>query len=163
MVYRGITMTKLTRKQNRNRILEHDSGEGGWTFIETLIVIGIILILTSSVGFMAVKYLDKAKSVTARSQIETFALALDAYYLDCGTYPSAEQGLNALWEKPSSSDSDGWNGPYLGKAIPKDPWGGDYAYIVPGENGLPFGIRSFGRDGKEGGEGYDADICSWKF
>ena len=78
----------------------HDDPEGGWTFIETIVVIGIILILTSSVGFMAFRYLEKAKVVSARSQIETLALALDAYYLDCGRYPTAEQGLSALWEKP---------------------------------------------------------------
>lgn len=137
--------------------------EGGWTFIETLIVIGIILILTSSVGFMAVRYLDKAKIVTARSQIETFALALDAYYLDCGSYPSSDQGLASLWEKPSAAPQpDGWMGPYVNKPIPNDPWGNPYAYVVPGSGGLPFGIRSFGADGKEGGEANDADISSWE-
>lgn len=137
--------------------------EGGWTFIETIIVIGIILILTSSVGFMAVKYLDRARSVTARSQVETLALALDSYMLDCGEYPTEEEGLSVLWEKPTSSgNSSKWNGPYLGKPVPKDPWGHDYEYSVPGENGLPFGIRSNGADGVVGGEGNNADITSWE-
>jgi general secretion pathway protein G len=135
--------------------------EGGWTFIETLIVIGIIMILTSSVGFTAVKYLDRAKAVTARSQIETFGLALDAYFFDCGHYPPDVQGLNALWERPDT-EALSWNGPYINKPVPNDPWGNGYEYIIPGYNDMPYGIRCFGRDGKEGGEGNDADICSWE-
>jgi len=147
----------------RRRKTDRDDPEGGWTFIETIVVIGIILILTSSVGFMAFRYLEKAKTVSARSQIETFALALDAYYLDCGRYPSAEQGLSALWEKPVLEPAPAaWNGPYLNKKIPADPWGGSYEYTAPGQNGLPFGIRSLGADGREGGEGNDADVASWE-
>ncbi len=131
---------------------------GGWTFVETLIVIGIILILTSAVGFMAFKYIDQAKQATAKSQIETFALALSAYYIDCKGYPDAQTGLNALWEKPAGAE--GWNGPYVAKAIPKDPWGHDYILKIPGPNGLPFEIISLGADGAEGGTGNDADISS---
>ena len=152
-------MMKDINTENVREKRERDP-EGGWTFIETLIVIGIIMILTSSVGFMAVKYLDKARTVTARSQIETFSLAMDSYYLDCGNYPSAEEGLSALWNKPANA-ATGWNGPYLNKPIPKDPWGNDYIYVIPGENGLPFGIRSNGGDGKEGGEGNATDVVSW--
>lgn len=137
--------------------------QGGWTFIETLIVIGIILILTSSVGFTAVKYLDKAKAVTARSQIETFSLGMDAYFFDCGSYPPDIHGLDALWKKPDSGvPADSWNGPYINKPVPRDPWDNEYEYIIPGYNDMPYGIRSFGRDGKEGGTGNDADICSWE-
>lgn len=140
-----------------------DDPEGGWTFIETLIVIGIILILTSSVGVMAIRYLDKARTVSARSQIETYSLALDAYYLDCGKYPTTEQGLAALWEKPSLEPLPrNWNGPYVNKPINKDPWGNAYEYTVPGPGGLPFGIRSFGGDGTQGGEGKNGDVASWE-
>ncbi|MDR1949208.1 MAG: type II secretion system major pseudopilin GspG [Spirochaetaceae bacterium] len=136
---------------------------GGWTFIETLIVIGIILVLTSSVGFMAVKYLDRAKVVTAKSQIETFALSLDAYFLDCGEYPAEAQGLSALWEKPDRESVKGiWNGPYINKPVPKDPWGNDYEYRSPGHGDMAYDIRSFGGDGLEGGEGNGADITSWE-
>lgn len=135
----------------------------GWTFVETLIVMAIVLILTAAVGFSATKQLDKAKIVTARSQLETFSLALDSYYMDVGDYPSQEDGLDALWQKPSSAnDENGWDGPYLSKAVPKDPWGNEYTYVVPGENGLPYGICSYGKDGMEGGEGNDADIKSWE-
>ena len=135
----------------------------GWTFVETLIVIAIVLILTASVGLSAVKQLDKAKTVTAKSQIETFSLALDSYYMDNGIYPSEEQGLRALWKKPDSSPVPAaWNGPYLSKPVPKDPWGNLYVYSIPGENGLPYGICSYGRDGLSGGDGNDADIKSWE-
>ncbi|MDL2228716.1 type II secretion system major pseudopilin GspG [Treponema sp. OttesenSCG-928-L16] len=136
--------------------------DGGWTFMETLIVIAIVLILTSSVGYMAIQYLDKARVASARSQIDSFSIALEAYYIDCGNYPSKEQGLGALWEKPSMEPvSRNWNGPYLYKDIPLDPWGYEYEYTVPGPNGLPYGIRSLGSDGREGGEKYAADIASW--
>ena len=131
---------------------------GGWTFVETLIVIGIILILTSAVGFMAFKYIDQAKQATAKSQIETFALALSSYYIDCKKYPDPRQGLGALWEKPS--DAEGWSGPYIAKAVPKDPWGHDYELKIPGPNGIPFEIVSLGADGAPGGTGPDADISS---
>ncbi|ULQ61196.1 type II secretion system major pseudopilin GspG [Brucepastera parasyntrophica] len=137
--------------------------EGGWTVIETIIVIGIVLLLTSSVGLMTVRYLDKAKTASVRSQIETFSMALDAYYLDCGFYPSQDQGLRSLWEKPNNEPvPQFWNGPYINKPVPKDPWGNDYVYTVPGTNGLPFSIRSLGADGREGGTGNDADIGSWE-
>ncbi len=133
---------------------------GGWTFVETLIVIGIILILTSAVGFMAFKYIDQAKQATAKSQIETFALALSSYYIDCKSYPDPSQGLTPLWEKPAGVD--GWNGPYIAKAVPKDPWGHDYVLKVPGPNGLPFEIVSLGPTGAEGGSGANASISSAK-
>ncbi len=133
-----------------------------WSFIETLIVMAIVLILTAAVGLSAIKQIDKAKVVTAKSQIETFALALDSYYMDIGSYPTSEQGLEALFSKPVSLSNDAWDGPYLSKAIPKDPWGNDYQYSSPGDNGLPYGILSFGKDGMEGGEGKNADIKSWE-
>jgi general secretion pathway protein G len=136
--------------------------DDGWTFMETIIVIAIILILTSSVGFMAIRYLDRARIAAARSQIDSFAVALESYYIDCGRYPSTDQGLSSLWEKPTLQPvSDRWSGPYLYRHIPKDPWGNDYQYLVPGPFNLPYGIRSFGADGREGGEGNDADILSW--
>ena len=131
----------------------------GWTFIETLIVIGIILVLTSMVGVMAFRFIDQARVATARSQIEVFALALNAYYMDCKGYPAHSDGLAALWQKPASAP-DSWSGPYVNKAIPLDPWGNPYLYHVPGSNNLPFQVVSYGADGKEGGDGYNKDIKS---
>jgi general secretion pathway protein G len=140
-----------------------DDPEGGWTFIETLIGIGLLLILTSSVGFMAAKSLDRARVVTAKSQIETFCLSLDAYFLDCGRYPSETEGLRALWEKPGNGmEADFWDGPYINKPVPGDPWGSDYEYLNPGYGGMAYSVRSFGGDGQEGGTGNDADIVSWE-
>lgn len=134
----------------------------GWSFVETLIVMAIVLILTAAVGVSAVKQIEKARVVTAKSQIETFSLALDSYYMDVGAYPTSEQGLEALYSKPLSLSNDAWDGPYLSKAVPKDPWGNEYQYYIPGENGLPYGISSFGKDGMEGGDGKNADITSWE-
>lgn len=112
---------------------------------------------------MAFRYVDRARQVTARSQIETFSLALQAYAIDCRRYPTQEQGLQALWQKPILEPvPSGWSGPYVEKSIPADPWGNAYEYLVPGPEGLPFGIRSFGADGREGGEGNDRDVSSWQ-
>lgn len=135
--------------------------DAGWTFIETLVVMAIVLILSVSVGFSAAKQLDKARIVSARSQIDTFCMALESYYLDNGFYPSKSQGLNALWAKPAANPSPRhWNGPYVSKKIPADPWGNEYVYSVPGPGGTPYIIKSFGKDCREGGEGNDRDITS---
>jgi general secretion pathway protein G len=134
---------------------------GGWTFMETIIVIGIVLVLSSMVGFMAFKFIDQAKQASARSQIEVYTLALNAYYVDCKAVPLENDGLEALWMKPTSAPS-GWNGPYINKSVKTDPWGNPYLYKVPGPNNLPFQVICYGADGKEGGEGLDKDITSYE-
>ena len=137
--------------------------EAGWTFIETIIVVSIILILTGAVGVAGIRYVDRARHSSAGSEIASFALALDGYYLDNGIYPTSEQGLEALWEQPVSSPvPSSWNGPYISKKDFEDPWGKPYVYQNPGPNNLPFSISSFGADNTEGGEGNDADILSWE-
>jgi general secretion pathway protein G len=139
-----------------------ETGESGWTFVETIIVIAIVLILTSSVGFVAFRYVDRARVAAARSQVQTYVLALNTYQLDVRGYPSAEQGLDALWEKPIMEPVPrNWMGPYVDGPITPDPWGQPYVYVTPGPNGLPFEIKSLGADGLEGGDGPDADISSW--
>ena len=136
--------------------------EDGWTYIETLVVIAIILILTATVGFASISALDKARTAAAKTQIESFSTALEAYYMDCGFYPTTDQGLMALRKKPElSPSSDNWSGPYLYKEPPKDPWGRNYEYVNPAPDGSLYGIRSYGADGIEGGEGKNADIRSW--
>ncbi len=135
--------------------------EAGWTFIETIISIAIVLILSSVVGITAFRNFGKAKIVVAESDIDSFYQAINFYYIDCQDYPSSTDGILALWEKPSTN-SEGWAGPYLTKKPGKDPWGNDYEYTVPGPNGLPFGIQSFGADNMVGGEDENKDICSWE-
>ena len=134
----------------------------GFTFIETIVTISIILILSAATGFSAIKYIERAQIAACKNQIETFRLALQSYYLDCGQYPTEIQGLEALWEKPVQPPiPPQWKGPYIDRKLPKDPWGSSYVYKNPGELNLPFSIMSFGMDGKIGGEGSNADVYSW--
>ena len=135
----------------------------GFTFIETIISLSIVLILSAAVGFSSVKYIDRARIAACHNQIETYRLSLQSYYLDCGQYPTEAQGLEALWEKPLLAPvPQRWDGPYTDRQITKDPWGGDYIYKNPGEKNLPFSIKSLGSDNRPGGEGTNADINSWE-
>ncbi len=133
----------------------------GFTLIEIMIVVVIIGIL---VGLLAPKIMDRpdqARVVAAKNDIQAIMSALKLYRLDNAVYPSAEQGLMALVKKPEAGNIPrNWKpGGYLDR-LPKDPWGGDYQYLNPGIQG-EIDIVSLGRDGKPGGEGYDADIGSW--
>ncbi len=140
-----------------------DHEEKGWTFVETLIVIAIGMILTGSIGFTALRFIDKAKIVNVRTAIEHLSLALNSYFIDCKVFPTEEQGLESLHEKPILSPvPDDWDGPYLSKDLGDDPWGNPYVYSIPGPKGLPFAISSLGADGMEGGEKNDKDINSWE-
>lgn len=106
--------------------------------------------------------LDRMRSTRASAQLESIAMAVDIYTLDCGQIPTAAQGLAALCGKPSQAPvPSGWRGPYLDAKSLVDPWGRPFQYIVPGLRGLPFGIRSLGADGREGGEGNGRDLATW--
>ena len=132
----------------------------GFTLIELLVVLVILGLLASLVGPRVMKHLGDSKTKTAMLQIEELSSALDVYRLEVGSYPSSNQGLLALVDKPSEADQ--WNGPYLRKkTIRKDPWGNDYLYRSPGENG-PFDLYSLGADNSEGGEGEDRDVLGWQ-
>jgi general secretion pathway protein G len=133
--------------------------ERGFTLVEILVVIIIIGLLAALVGPRLFGKVSTAKQKAAKAQIELFGTALDTFRLDVGRYPTTEEGLKALREKPSGVD--GWQGPYLQKEIPSDPWGRPYIYKSPGEHG-EYDLISYGRDGVEGGEGEDQDIVSWK-
>ncbi|CAD6878810.1 general secretion pathway protein G [Methylomonas albis] len=133
---------------------------GGFTLLELLVVLGIIAMLAGIVGPQVMKHMGASKTKAARVQIEDLAASLDMYKLDEGRYPTAQQGLAALVERPA--DAKRWNGPYLRKdKIPQDPWNQDYHYVFPGQHGK-FDLFSFGADEKEGGEGEDQDINSWE-
>jgi general secretion pathway protein G len=132
----------------------------GFTLIELLVVLVILGLLAGLVGPRVIKHLGDSKTKTAILQIEEFSAALDVYRLETGRYPSSDQGLNSLVEKPS--DTEEWNGPYLRKkTIRKDPWGNDYRYVSPGENG-DFDLYSLGADNASGGEGEDRDVLGWE-
>lgn len=127
----------------------------GFTLLELLVVIVIIGLLA---GYVAPRYFSqvgRSEVQVARAQIDSLEKALDQYRLDVRRYPSAEEGLEALVAKPAAAAS--WNGPYLKKAVPQDPWGRPYVYRFPGAKG-DFELVSYGRDGKPGGSGEDADI-----
>ena len=131
----------------------------GFTLMELLVVIIIIGILAALVGPKFFGRVDEAKQKAAKAQIELFGTALDALRLDTGRYPTTEEGLKALREKPAGMDN--WKGPYLPKEIPLDPWGIAYIYKSPGDHG-EFDIISLGKDKAEGGEGDNQDIVNWK-
>jgi general secretion pathway protein G len=124
--------------------------------MELLVVLGIIALLVALVAPQVIRYLGDARSGTARAQIKNIESALELYYLDSGSYPSAQDGLAALVKQPPGSQT--WKGPYLKQESGlNDPWGKPYVYANPGKASA-FEIVSLGRDGKPGGEGEDADI-----
>jgi len=132
----------------------------GFTLIELLVVLVILGLLASLVGPRVIKHLGESKTKTAALQIEELAAAMDIYRLEIGSYPTSDQGLAALVEKPVGVNE--WNGPYLRKkTIRKDPWGNDYHYRSPGENGA-FDLYSLGADNSEGGDGENRDVLSWE-
>ncbi|MCF6252759.1 MAG: type II secretion system major pseudopilin GspG [Methylococcaceae bacterium] len=140
--------------------VKYNRAENGFTLLELLVVLGIIALLAGIVGPQVMKHMGTSKTKAARVQIEDLSASLDMYKLDVGKYPTTEQGLNALVEKPA--DIKRWNGPYLRKTkVPQDPWVQDYHYASPGEHGK-FDIYTYGADDKEGGEGEDQDINSWE-
>ena len=131
----------------------------GFTLIELLVVLAILAMLAALVVPRVFKNLDKAKVDTAKAQIAAFESALGAYRLDVGSFPTTDQGLQALRARPVGVED--WDGPYLPKDIPLDPWKHPYVYRCPSEHG-DYEIISYGADGREGGEGIDRDIRSWE-
>jgi general secretion pathway protein G len=147
-------MTQPNRRTRR-------SSQAGVTLIEMLVVVTIIGLFVALVGPALFRRVDEAKMTQARAQIDGFMTALGTYKLDTGGFPTTEQGLVALRVKPA--DVNQWNGPYMPKDVPKDPWAHDYIYHFPGEHQADEPeIICLGADGQPGGEGINADIVSWK-
>jgi general secretion pathway protein G len=147
-------MPQLSQRNRQRR-------RAGVTLIEMLVVVTIIGLFVALVGPSLFRRADEARITAAKSQIANFMTALGAYKLDTGNFPPSEQGLQALRIRPV--DLPQWNGPYMPQEIPMDPWGHPFLYRYPGEHGNDEpDIVSLGRDGQPGGEGYDADIVSWR-
>jgi len=130
----------------------------GFTLLELLVVMVIIGLLAAYVGPKYFSQIGKSEVKTTRAQIVAFEKSLEQYRLDVGRYPTTEQGLAALVTKPANVSK--WEGPYLAKTVPLDPWGHAYIYKSPGDHG-DIDVSSLGRDGQPGGEGLDADIGNW--
>ncbi len=143
------------QKQHRARQYQAKA-EQGFTLIELLIVIIILGLLAALVTPKLVGKVGKSKPKIAQAQIQAFCNAIDVFKLDMGRYP---KDLEELVKKVDDSK---WEGPYLPKEIPLDPWGHRYEYKCPGEEGRDYDIISYGADGTSGGEGENADIVSWR-
>jgi general secretion pathway protein G len=132
--------------------------KAGFTLLELLVVVAIIGLLAAYVGPRYFSQISKSERGVAKAQVEALVKALDAFRLDVGRYPSPEEGLNALVDRPGGQTN--WAGPYLQKAVPADPWGHAYEYRSPGTR-AEVEVLSYGKDGKSGGEGDAADITSF--
>ncbi len=132
--------------------------QAGFTLIELLIVVIILGVLAGLVGPRLFGRVGQSRQAAARVQIELLGAALDQFKLDVGRYPSSQEGLQALQQSPGNAP--GWEGPYLKKEVPRDPWGNPYQYRSPGEHG-EYDLASLGSDGAAGGDGEAADVTSW--
>jgi general secretion pathway protein G len=142
----------------RNRI----SSRSGFTLMELLVVMVILVLLAGTVTLLLVGRVEEGRHARAVSDVETLGSALDQFNLHCGRFPTSEEGLNALYVKPQSPDLTNWAGPYIKKAVPLDPWNRPYIYVSPGaHNPNSYDLSSLGRSGKEGGTGQDAPVTNW--
>jgi general secretion pathway protein G len=145
-------MRGLTNGAGTNR-------SSGFTLLELLVVMVIIGLLA---GFVAPRYFSqvgKSRVKAARAQIDSLDKALEQFHIDVGRLPTTEEGLAALNAAPAGMQN--WEGPYLKKAVPPDPWGHPYVYLEPGTHQNDFDLASYGRDGRTGGTGEDADLVNW--
>jgi general secretion pathway protein G len=137
----------------------NEKSNRGFTLIELLVVMVIVGLLAALVGPKLFPKLGKGKQAAAKAQVALLGQALDQMRLDVGRYPTTQEGLGALVAKPTGGEN--WEGPYLTKGLPNDPWGKPYAYQCPGAHG-EYDLYSYGRDGIQGGEGEDKDVTNWE-
>jgi len=132
---------------------------GGFTLLELLVVMVIIGLLAGIVAPRYFAQVGKSQVKAVKAQVDGLGKALEAYRIDVGHLPTNEQGMGALQAQPTGEQN--WAGPYLQKEVPLDPWGNAYNYVVPGTHNNDYDLWSWGRDGKQGGTGEDADIGNW--
>jgi general secretion pathway protein G len=133
--------------------------QDGYTLVELLVVLAILGLLVAIAAPRLISYLGSARADTAKIQVEKLGTILDLYHLEIGRYPTDQEGLRALVERPSQLDT--WNGPYLkNREALTDPWNRPYVYRFPGQHG-DYDLYSLGADGREGGDGENRDITSW--
>jgi len=131
----------------------------GFTLIEMLVVLVIIGLLAGLIGPRLFGKVDSSRVQTADTQVKMLRSALEVLHLDMGRFPDQNEGLTLLNKAPQDEKQRSrWHGPYLDQDVPADPWGNAYQYSLPGANGQPFALYSFGADGKAGGQGNDADV-----
>lgn len=132
--------------------------QGGFTLIEVMVVVAILGILATIVMTNVIGKDDQARVTTSRATLASVSNALDLYKLDNHKYPTTDEGLSALIEKPASAKTFPDGGYLKSRSLPEDPWGNPLQYVYPGSQGRKYDLYSLGADGVEGGEGFDADI-----
>ncbi len=141
------------RRRRKNR---------GFTLIELVVVMTILVLLAGTAAVIVLKRIEDGRRTKAIADIAAMENALKLYNADCSEYPTTEQGLQSLREKPTDAPA-GWNGPYMEKGIPVDPWGEPYHYTSPGDHNTEgYDLWSTGKDRKDGGEGNNADLTNWE-
>lgn len=145
---------------NKKPMDKRKRSQAGVTLIEMMVVVTIIALFAALVLPKMMNQADRAKVTKAKADINGFETALGSYKLDTGVFPTTDQGLQALRVQPEGVQN--WQGPYVQKDIGNDPWGHPYVYHYPGDHGDEPDIISYGLDGQPGGDGYSADIVSWK-
>lgn len=147
-------LTEWSRQREKTR-----RKRGGFTLLELMVVLLILALMGTIAAPQVTKYLRKAKSQTAKIQVDALSAAVDSFHLDVGRFPTGDEGLKVLVDRPSETAK--WDGPYLKKRDSLiDPWGHPYLYRFPGQHG-EYDIYSLGSDNREGGEGDAADVGNW--